>query len=147
MTRANGAGMVAAAITALMFSACTPVSTDYVREHEPATLEPISGSELHRVVLQAEAAKRLDIHTAMVHDVEFAREQRKIVPYAAVLYDAQGTPWAYTNPEPLTFVRTRIGVDYVDGDVAVLSAGPPSGARVVTVGVAELWGVETGVGH
>jgi hypothetical protein len=31
--------------------------------------------------------------------------------------------------------------------VAVLSSGPPVGTRIVTVGVAELFGTEFGVGH
>jgi len=44
------------------------------------------------------------------------------------------------------FVRHAITVDRIEADRAVLSAGPPIGTLVVTVGVAELWGIETGVG-
>ena len=70
----------------------------------------------------------------------------KVVPYAAVLYDARGDTWAYTNPKPLTFVRHSIHIDYIEGDLAVLSDGPPSGTEVVIVGAAELFGAETGIG-
>jgi hypothetical protein len=70
----------------------------------------------------------------------------KIVPYAAVLYDVHGNTWAYTNPKPLTFVRHAIHIDYIEGDLAVLSDGPPSGTEVVIVGAAELFGAETGIG-
>jgi hypothetical protein len=70
----------------------------------------------------------------------------KIVPYAAVLYDVRGNTWAYTNPKPLTFVRHAIHIDYIEGDLAVLSDGPPSGTEVVIVGAAELFGAETGIG-
>jgi hypothetical protein len=70
----------------------------------------------------------------------------KVVPYAAVLYDARGNTWAYTNPKPLTFVRHAIHIDYIEGDLAVLSDGPPSGTEVVIVGAAELFGAETGIG-
>ena len=70
----------------------------------------------------------------------------KVVPYAAVLYDARGNTWAYTNPKPLTFVRHAIHIAYIKGDLAVLSDGPPSGTEVVTVGAAELFGAETGIG-
>jgi hypothetical protein len=70
----------------------------------------------------------------------------KIVPYAAVLYDAPGNTWVYTTPNPLTFVRHVIHIDYIEGDLAVLSDGPPSGTEVVIVGAAELFGAETGIG-
>ncbi len=73
--------------------------------------------------------------------------QRKVVPYASVIYDLQGGAWAYTSPAPLTFVRDRISIDYVDGDLAVLSQGPATGTPVVTTGAAELFGTEAGVGH
>jgi hypothetical protein len=73
-------------------------------------------------------------------------ERRKVVPYAAVLYDTRGDTWVYTNPEPLVFVRHRVSVDYIEGDLAVLSDGPPSGTPVVTVGAAELFGIEFEIG-
>jgi multidrug efflux system membrane fusion protein len=73
--------------------------------------------------------------------------QRRVVPYASVIYDLSGDTWVYTSPEPLTFVRARIAVDYIEGDTAVLSQGPSAGTRVVTVGAAELYGTEFGVGH
>ena len=69
---------------------------------------------------------------------------RKVVPHGAVLYDAQGKTWVYTNPEPLVFVRHPISVDYFDGDRVVLSDGPAPGTMVVTVGAAELFGAEHG---
>ncbi len=71
---------------------------------------------------------------------------RKVIPYASVLYKAGGDTWVYTNPEPLVFVRHRISINYIDGDLAVLSDGPPSGTAVVTTGAAELFGLEFGVG-
>src|SRR2546425_2822650 len=69
---------------------------------------------------------------------------RKVVPHAAVLYDAKGKAWVYTNPEPLVFVRHGVSVDYIDGDREVLSDGPNPGMAVVTVGAAELLGTEYG---
>jgi len=72
---------------------------------------------------------------------------RKVVPYAAVVYDAHGASWVYTNPTPLTFVRHPISVDYIEGDLAMLSDGPSPGTMVVTSGVAELFGTEFEVGH
>lgn len=69
---------------------------------------------------------------------------RKVVPYGAVLYDAKGKAWVYTNPEPLVFVRQPISVEYFDGDRVVLSDGPAPGTTVVTVGASELLGTEQG---
>lgn len=70
----------------------------------------------------------------------------KVVPYAAVLYDTKGDTWTYTSTESLTFVRQKVKVDYIDGDKVYLSDGPAVGTMVVTLGAAELYGTETGVG-
>ncbi|HEX6287734.1 MAG TPA: hypothetical protein VFZ66_01015 [Herpetosiphonaceae bacterium] len=73
--------------------------------------------------------------------------QRMVIPYGAVIYDLHGETWVYTSPESLTYVREGILVDYIDGDMAVLSEGPSTGTQIVTVGAAELYGIEFGVGH
>jgi len=96
-----------------------------------------------QVTVSGHAAERLGIQTTKVAPGQAGRTS---VPYAAVLYDAQGATWVYTNPEQLIFVRTQVKVDRIDGDVALLLEGPPSGTSVVTVGLAELFGAETGVG-
>jgi hypothetical protein len=72
--------------------------------------------------------------------------QRSVVPYQAVIYDLQGETWVYTNPAPLTYVRHQVKVDYIDDDTAVLVQAPPMGTKVVSVGVAELFGTEFGIG-
>ena len=74
---------------------------------------------------------------------------RKVIPYSAVFYDAHGNVWAYTNPEPLVFVRQPIDVEHIEGDVAVLKEGSAIDGAVVTAGAAELWRVESkfGGGH
>ena len=72
--------------------------------------------------------------------------RRIVIPYSAVVYDLRGETWAYVSPEPLVFVRHQIRVDYIEGDLAVLLDGPALGTSVVTVGVAELFGIELGVG-
>lgn len=75
-----------------------------------------------------------------------SEELRKVIPYAAVLYDLHGETWVYTNPNPLVFIRHPILVDYIEHEQAVLIEGPPAGTAVATVGVAELFGTEFGVG-
>jgi hypothetical protein len=65
------------------------------------------------------------------------------VPYAAVLYEANGNTWVYVNVAPLVFVRQAVVIDSINGDEAILSKGPDSGSTVVTVGAAELYGSES----
>lgn len=71
---------------------------------------------------------------------------RKVIPWSSVLYDLHGNTWVYTCPDPLSFVRRSVSVDYFDGELAVLSNGPPPGTVIVTTGATELFGTEFGVG-
>lgn len=109
---------------------------------EPAQVEPIAGTEFNRVVLTEKAAQRLGIETNTIQESEAG----KIVPYGAVIYGLSGETWVYTVMEPLTYTRATITIDHIDGDMAVLLDGPPVGTEVVTVAVAFLYGVDTGVG-
>jgi hypothetical protein len=109
---------------------------------QPSRLEPIDGSELSRVILTDQAARRLDIQTQPVRAEEVSGAQRMLIPYAAVIYDLEGQAWVYTSPEPLTFVRSNIEVETIEGDTAIVSSGPQPGTPVVTVGAAELYGAE-----
>jgi hypothetical protein len=144
--RAACAGLVLIA-AGVSLSACGEASTGYDYEtashHEPAKLEPIKGTDVQRVIFDAEAAKRTGLQTAPIRQ----DGRGKIMPYAALIYDAEGNAYAYTAPEPLTFVRKEIEIDRVDGDSVVLSDGPPAGTKVVTVGAAEVYGTEFEVAH
>ena len=71
----------------------------------------------------------------------------KVVPHSSLIYGAHGETWVYTSPEPLTYVRHTVSVDYIEDDLAVLSDGPPAGTEVVSVGAAEVFGTEFEVGH
>ena len=73
---------------------------------------------------------------------EGGTEKQKVVPYSAVYYDAKGDAWVYVNTAPFAYLRERITVDRVSGDLALLSSGPPVGTRVATVGVSLLYGAE-----
>jgi hypothetical protein len=83
---------------------------------------------------------------SVVVELALIRGQQSVVPYSAVIYGLHGETWAYINPEPLTFIRHTIIIDYIEGGQAFLLDGPPAGTKVVTVGVAELYGADTGVG-
>jgi hypothetical protein len=132
-------------VAALCLSGCvgSRSSSSTSTKVEPAHVEKNEETGLAHLTLTEQASKRLGITTARVTS-EGAKYQ---IPYAAVLYDDQGGTWVYTSPETLSFERHAITVDYIQGDVAVLSHGPAVGTKVVTVGVAELYGTESGVGH
>lgn len=73
-------------------------------------------------------------------------ERSLVVPYSSIVYDMYGGAWVYQRSEPHVFVRQRVELLHVLGDLAVLSRGPAAGASVVSAGTAELFGTEFGVG-
>ena len=109
----------------------------------PATVEAVDGSELSRVTLTEDAAKRIDLQTA---PAEQSADSIRI-PYASVLYDPSGKAWAFVKSGDLTFVRAPITIDHIEGDFTFLSDGPAVGTDVVTTGANELYGAEQGVGE
>jgi hypothetical protein len=96
-----------------------------------------------QVVVEAEAMERLDIQTTSVQNA--ARGSQLVVPYAAVVYGADGETWAYESPKDRTFQRATIIIDRIDGGKAFLSDGPRPGTQVVIQGAQELLGVEIGI--
>jgi hypothetical protein len=129
-------------------SACTQTSAEATGGAEPATVEHVEGSsDVSRLTLTPKAVERLGIQTAAVREETVAGKKRKVIPYGAVLYDAKGATSVYVSSAPNTYVREPITVDFIEGERAVLKAGPAAGTAVVSVGAAELYGTETGVGH
>jgi hypothetical protein len=145
--RAACTGLVLIAAGVVSLSACGEASSGYDYEtashHVPAKLEPIKGTDVQRVIFDAEAAKRVGLQTASIRQ----DGQGTVIPYDAVIYGADGNTYAYTAPEPLTYVRQEINIDHVAGDSVMLSGGPPAGTEVVTVGAAEVYGTEFEVAH
>lgn len=112
----------------------------------PLTIEEGEGTAVSRLTLSARAAERLGIATEAVAVERVGGVERPVIPYAALLYDPDGSTWTYTNPEGLLFVRAPVTVDQIVAGLAILIEGPPAGTLVVTVGGAELYGAEHGVG-
>jgi hypothetical protein len=106
-------------------------------------VKKIEGTDLSTVTLTERAMQRLDVKT------DQAREQggKKVVPYSSLIYDPKGQTWVYTSPEPRTFVRHKVEVDKIVGDLVFLNDGPPPGTIVASVAVAEIYGAEFKVGH
>ena len=139
-------------IASLVLTVCTKVPDTLVKlsgtptKIEPAEILKTDGSEFNRVILSEKAAQRLDIQTAPVREEQVNGTPRLVIPYAAVLYGLHGETWAYTSPKSMTFIRQLIIIDRIEGDKVILSTGPAAGTQVATVGVAELYGADTGVG-
>lgn len=109
----------------------------------PAEVKHLNGeNEPAQITLSEEAAKRLDVQTAAVEEVDVNGAKQKSMPYSALLYDPEGETWAYANPEPQTYIREKLKVERIEGDKVILSEGPGKGTVVVTVGAAELYGSE-----
>lgn len=109
--------------------------------------EEATGSKaLYYAVRAKDHGLQVGDHLLIEFAVKGSADTHKVVPYSAVLYDVKGDAWVYTNPEGLMFVRAPIEIDYILGPMAYLVDGPAVGTAVVTNGVAELYGAETGVG-
>ena len=132
-------------MVALQLAACSQSSTDPAEAESdisPAQIEHLDGVNPTRVTLTADAARRLDIQTGVVHEEQVKGQERTVIPYAAVLYDPEGNTWTYTSDAPLTYLREPINIDRIEGDIAVLTDGPALGTTVVTIGAEELFGAE-----
>jgi hypothetical protein len=125
----------------LLATACggTPAEEASV---ESAVTKQVAGTDIVRVELSADAAERLGVRTVAVRSDPMS--SRAVIPYAAVLYDPDGSTWTYSSPARLVYQRKDISVARIQGDAAVLSRGPPVGTVVVTAGATEIWGVEYG---
>ncbi len=135
-------------LLAPVLGSCSGPTTDGPPEAvEPAHVEPVGDSGLNRITLEEQAVTRLDLQTGEVREGSVDGQPRLLVPHSAIVYDADGSAWAYTVAEELTYQRAPVEVDRVVGEDALLMSGPSVGTDVVTVGVAELYGAEHDVGH
>jgi hypothetical protein len=103
-------------------------------ESQPATL-----------IISELAEKRLGIKTEPVRTAGSGGSATLTVPYAAVVYDADGSAWAFSAPSPRTYVRVPLDIRTISGGQVQLIGGPPEGTQVVVVGAPELVGAEAGI--
>lgn len=136
--------LISSVVAILLFTTACSSSSDYVYV-PPASVESV-GSDLWLVTLTSSAAERTGIQTATVSETSIDGVDRLVIPYSAVMYHFDGSTWTYTIPGALSYLREPIEIDFIDQDRAVLVSGPPAGSAVVSVGAAELYGVEFGIG-
>jgi hypothetical protein len=114
---------------------------------EAAKVQVDASTNTVRITLSADAARRIGVRSVPVTVAPDGGRLRLRIPADAVFYDAEGSTWAYVVRQPLVYEREPITVDSFRDGVAVLLVGPVVGSEVVTVGVAELYGAEVGVGE
>lgn len=140
-----------------------------IQQDEPAKLVSLSGATLpHDVMAKPIAApptadamsssadlyyevdnSKLALRPGQRIGVELPTSKKTsslVVPNAAILFDIYGGGWVYAMTGERQYTRNRVSVQFVDGDEAMLAAGPEVGTKVVVDGAAELFGTEFGAG-
>lgn len=112
---------------------------------QPAKVEKNASTGIARITLTEKAITRLDLKTATVQPGTAGAAIT--LPYQALLYDARGATWVYTNPEPRVYQRHAVTVTRIEGDTVFASDGPPPGTVIVTTAAAELFGAEFDTAH
>src|SRR5215216_3130293 len=133
----------------LLVGGCTSDSaaSEEPPEETAARVEEVDESQPARIILTDRAQLRLGIETTPVRVLPGKPHGRAtlIIPYSAVVYDADGESWAFAVRAPLTYQRVPIVIDSIKNDRVTLSKGPAPGTQVVIVGAPELVGVEAGI--
>ena len=133
-------------VAVLPLAACMNESQSHHFEH-PSHVEHIEGSDLSTVTLTEKAIERTGLETDAVREMDLDGKTYRVVPYSTLIYDLHGNAWVYKSPEPRTFVRHKLDIHRIEGDLIYLNDGPQVGTVVASVGAAELYGTEFAVGH
>jgi hypothetical protein len=120
---------------------CAEIESVTAEPYEPAALESTGPDKPARVILTEEAVDRVALQTTEVK----ALGKDLTVDHAALVFDKAGKPWVFSVVGPRTYIRATVTIKEVEDNVVTLSAGPPAGTQVVTVGAIELWGAELGI--
>lgn len=140
--------LAAAVCAALIFTlpgcAQTAAVTAPVNLNDPAKVEKNATTGIAKLTLTERGLERLELKTDTVKP---GTGTDVLLPYASLLYDANGKTWVYTNPAPRVYQRQSVTVSKVEAGVVTASAGPAVGSTVVTVGAAELFGAEFDTAH
>jgi hypothetical protein len=144
----RGLAWAVPALLVICLSGCTVADASHSAppaEHA-VQVETTDESQPAKIIISERAEHRLGIRTLPVRAVPDAQgKPALIVPYSAVVYDADGKSWAFSAPQVRTYIRVSIDISTIKGDVVQLRSGPPPGTQVVVVGAPELVGAEAGI--
>lgn len=138
--------LAAAVCASLLFvlPACAqPSATPAAVGEAPAKVEKNAATGIAKLTLTQRGVDRLEVKTEAV---TAGTGGQVLLPYGALMYDANGKTWVYTSPGPRVYERQEVTVIKIEAGVVTASSGPPAGTQVVTVGAAELFGAEFNTG-
>ncbi|MFI8763400.1 efflux RND transporter permease subunit [Streptomyces sp. NPDC053792] len=141
------AGLLLAGGAGLSACADSNPSSASAAEHSedpPAEIEKVAEGKIPHLTLAEDTAMRIHITTEPLRQapLDGTGPPRTLIPLKAVVYDPEGKTFAFTNPEPFVYIRTPVELGQFGKDDAVVKSGLPKGTPVVTVGAAELLGIE-----
>jgi hypothetical protein len=134
------AGLALALLAGVPVAGCS--SSPAPATAPPAVLSTAGPDGVRTVTLTSRAVQRLAVTSAPVAG---SPGGPPTVPYAAVVYAGDGSGWVFIDLGRRSYRRVKVVVAGVVGDRAGLAVGPAVGTPVVTVGAAELLGVELGI--
>ncbi|MGW5779440.1 efflux RND transporter permease subunit [Streptomyces sp. NPDC003863] len=136
---AGGAGL-----TACSDSHSSSASAAEHSEQPPAEIEQVPEGKIPHLTLAEDTAARIHITTEPLRQapLDGTGPPQTLIPLKAVVYDPEGKTFAFTNPKPFVYIRTPVELGKFGKDYAVVKSGLPKGTPVVTVGAAELLGIE-----
>lgn len=134
----------------LTLQGCTRSHEQKHKGTPPAKVEKHQNEKLPFVILTQEAETRIGIVTEPLENVRLNKQVFFRIPVSSILYDTEGNTWVYIripSSNLPTFQRREVKLIKIDEKSAHISSdfSAPS-EPVVTVGTAELYGAETGVG-
>lgn len=143
MARARSSWLLAAAALAGLAACGSPAAGR--SQQPPARIERVAGG-VPSVVLSPVGAQRLGLRTTRAQAAGRGAAGAAVIPYAALLYEPDGSTVVYLVTGPRTYTRRPVSVREIAGGLVQVSRGLAPGAQVVTAGAEELLGVQDGVG-
>ncbi len=135
----KAAAALLTALVAWASTGCAQVDAAEAEHYQPSKITPAKDGGHPVVTLTELGAQRIGLRTEPVT----TRPGGTSIPYASILYDAdQGQPYVFVNTSGLDFERADVTIEDIKADTVNLSAGPPVGTRVVTVGLPQIHGAE-----
>ena len=128
------AAALVAALLAVAPAACKQAEAIEQEHYQASKVTPAEHGDHATVTITELAAERIGLETVPI--------EKSQIPYAAILYDAEGQAYVFVNTKGLSFHREDVDIADVDGDTVELADGPPAGTQVVTVGVPQIHGAE-----
>lgn len=126
----------------LSFTACNK-QTSIVYKIQPVTIEAHGKDHLPNLKFSVAAEVRLGIES---FTFTIDPSGKRTIPLSAIIYDTNGSAWIFTNPSSQTYRREPVRVLQTIENQVRIESSIPNNVPIVTQGVVELFGIESGIG-